>query len=198
MSEQLYIHRGCGQSLPEALSLLARTLRDSDAAVALLYTPHECLVARFTPDSGLTRPVAGKMQSVSLNSTYEARVFHERAELRWLNDPRSARAHRTVILSDTALDLGLTQTALSPLATLDQAYVLWGRGYAGGGQLPAGWSRLAEARVGSLDIPWPDVREGQYVQLHVREYLGAFADGNVAVAEERLLKLEAGPCPKEL
>ncbi len=80
------------------------------------------------------------------------------------------------------------------LDTITQQYLLWGKGVSPPPQ--EGWSRLAAARIGALDVPILGIqRNTQQVQLIAREYIGfcegqAGEYGNVAVLEERLIKLE--------
>lgn len=188
MKHPLFLYTGCGQPLSAALDAFSHTL-PSSGAVALLYTPAQCLFARLQAADVLTDSMA---HPVALDAVYEARVFHADAELRWLNDPGPTHHHRTVILSVQEQDLGLTASPVQQpiVSTLPQTYLLWGEGVGTVHGLAPGWSRLATARIGKLDVPLPHVHRNQYVVLHALEYLAEFDDGNVAVLEERLIKLE--------
>jgi CRISPR-associated protein (TIGR03984 family) len=70
------------------------------------------------------------------------------------------------------------------IGTIRQRYLLWGKR----AEDPSGgWTRLTTARIGSINVPAVD---GLRFQICALEYLSEYDDGNVAVAEERLLALE--------
>jgi hypothetical protein len=71
------------------------SIRGSLPATAILYSPKRCSLAAFA--SGTLYGPEGR--PLDLGAVFEARVFHETAELRWLNDPRPAQHHRAVILT---------------------------------------------------------------------------------------------------
>lgn len=180
------------------------------SAPALLYTPQWCGFAQF---DAVGRLVAadGKPAEEFVDkpddfreSVFEARVFNQQVELRWLHK-RNGEG-RAVLLSDDGEDAKLDDyfaelpqlTELPKLdkiiETIPQTYLLWGEGIeVTEKDRPApGWSRLTTARIGRLHVPLAenDVGTGR-VQLVAREYLGEVDQhGNVAVVEERLLKLE--------
>lgn len=173
-------------------------------AIALLYAPTHCLFAQVSDASNqAVELLNANGQAIDLTDIFEARIFNPTAELRWLNDNNGSG--KAVLLSEDAaisaylatsivevpnLELaGLPEQSLQNF--LDQTYILWGRGMQ---QTPAnlsrGWSRLASARIGKLDVPIENVKHPQYVKLKVREYLQTVDEhGNVAVVEERLIKL---------
>jgi len=179
-------------SLEEALKQCAIFLEDS---VALVYAPSFCKFAKFE-NGGLSL-----VDDRSLSTVFEARVFNQNVELRWLNI--SNGLGRTVLISDIELtrvftdeeDVSLTEI----LDTIPQQYLLWGKGVVRSPSLPQGWSRLAAARIGALDIPITDIQPKQQVKLMAREYIGLSEGeagekyGNVSVLEERLVGLEAEP-----
>lgn len=175
--------------------------------VALLYTPQRCKLAVL--ENGTLRQSDGK--AVDLTEVFEARVFNEDAELRWLN--KQDGTGRAVLLCaqeipEPCLNKLPEDASLKALHTLKQTYLLWGEGI---GQtkkvsLADGWSRLTTARIGWLDVPVQGVGKNERVYLKALEYLAEYdADGklvqedqpmedtkrygNVAVAEERLLCL---------
>jgi CRISPR-associated protein (TIGR03984 family) len=76
------------------------------------------------------------------------------------------------------------------LDTHPLTYLLWGEGVGPNHGLGARWGRLAAARIGILDVPVEGIGTLWRVKLHALEYLAEYAHGNVAVAEERLMKLE--------
>jgi CRISPR-associated protein (TIGR03984 family) len=164
-------------------------------AIALLYAPQSCYLVRLTP--ALTFRDA-RDREVDLTNVFEARIFNPQCELRWLN--------RMDGLGDAVL---LMESIASPEAeaapnikefaspdttackALGQQYLLWGEKAKNQPSRPS-WQRLAEARIGKLEIPLAQpLEEGQRVCLKTSEYL-AVADGygNVAVIEERLMQLE--------
>lgn len=186
--KQLYGRANNEMTLKDALTASLPVL-SAKKTVALLYTPQHCKLAVL--QNGVLRQSDG--MAVDLTEVFEARVFNEDAELRWLNEQDGTG--RAVLLSDSAL----TVSALDKDASLwvldkqlEQTYLLWGEGveHAKAG-LPAEWSRLTTARIGKLDVPLANVGKSGLVQLLAKEYL-AVCDphGNVAVVEERLLKLE--------
>jgi len=154
-------------------------------AIALLYSPSKCQFAKLQQNATLTD---AQEQVIDLQFVFEARVFNEQCELRWLN--RTDGKGQAVIISDKKLTSCLDQDLkdLEAIATLDQTYLLWGKKT--DTQIGNGWTRLATARIGSLDVPIAQV-SSQRVQLKAVEYLAEVGDyGNVAVVEERLVKLE--------
>ncbi len=158
-------------------------------AVALIYTPQRCLLAAL--ENKELRLSNGK--AVTFTEVFEARIFNEDTELRWWH--KQDGQGRAVLLSAKAqpeYQKTLTEdVSFAPLQVLEQSYLLWGEGT---GISPSpGWQRLTAARIGRLDVvPFhKTVMSGTRVQLHAREYLREVDEhGNVAVVEERLLKLE--------
>jgi CRISPR-associated protein (TIGR03984 family) len=98
-----------------------------------------------------------------------------------------------VVLADLEynLDETLRLSCLSVTTHQKQTYLLWGEGLGPVADLTAGlWSRLATARIGSLDVPLPNLSHGERVRLRALEYFATYEDGNVGVLDERLLGLE--------
>src|SRR2546425_825344 len=160
-------------------------------AIALLYAPNWC---RFALLNGKGELFGFDGAAIKPDPVYEARVFNQHAELRWLNEAECkgkavflTEAKQTLADYD---DLG----QLKPLRTIDQTYLLWGEGVevTAIDKPETGWSRLTTARIGRLNVPLGanEVGTGR-VQLVAREYLAEVDDhGNVAVVEERLIGLE--------
>jgi CRISPR-associated protein (TIGR03984 family) len=173
-----------GLSLEAALAAFAPTLGEA-AAIGFTLGPDAFSFIRL---DGAGRAAAPHGAS-SVNGVYEARVFHERAELRWLRDPRHDSGHSTVVLTDGSctVDLPSLPFEVPLVGFLPQTYVLWGE--AGDEKPTAGWTRLTTARIGPLDVPITGVRENERVAIRSVEYLGQLAHGNVAVVEERLCGL---------
>jgi len=180
---------------------LANALKDCGAALqspktyALLYAPNWL---KFGLLDGNAIPCDANGKPINLDPVYEARVFNQGAELRWLNE--AASEGQAVLISESEYELAghwtpdKVETALSPL---DQTYLLWGIGVKT--QPGTGWSRLTTARIGRLDVPIdiganlalakPDERVR--VLLEVKEYLAeADTHGNVVVCDERLWGLK--------
>jgi CRISPR-associated protein (TIGR03984 family) len=187
-----------GSNVAPRLALFSRHGLSLEAAIAA-FTPTlgQAAAVGFTlgPDAfsfiGLdgSGRATGPRGSASLHAVYEARVFHERAELRWLRDPRHDSGHTTVVLTDgsCAADLPSLPFDVPLVGLLQQTYVLWGET---GDEMPAaGWTRLTTARIGTLDVPIAGVRQNERVAIRSVEYLGRLAHGNVAVVEERLCGL---------
>lgn len=177
-------------SLEEALKQCANFLEDS---VALVYAPSFCKFAKFE-NGGLSL-----VDDRSLSTVFEARVFNKNVELRWLNV--SNGLGRAVLISDIELtrvfDDDADVSLIEILDTIPQQYLLWGKGLDNkrSPSLPQGWSRLAAARIGALDVPIAGIHPKQQVQLIAKEYIGlcegeAGEYGNVAVLEERLIELK--------
>lgn len=179
--------------LDEAV-LSCNLLLQSAPCCALLYAPDRCHFARLNQKGELVSIGYGydhvpRESPVNFLHVFEARVFNEHAELRWLHE--SHFRGRVALLSENRIAAYFTNDLpeIVPLETLPQQYLLWGQGVAS--NLPACWSRLTSARIGRLDVAHADIGDQQRVQLHAREYLREVdTHGNVAVVEERLLKLE--------
>lgn len=149
--------------------------------VALAYTPARCLVAAVAGSA-----LSVRSGEVPVDEIFELRAFGRDAELRWLHE--DAGLGRAVILTeDGALLRGLEGEpgAIDYLERLDNTYLLWGTALE---EDCDGWTTLAEARVGAIEIPLADVSRDDRAWLHSFEYLAADPEhGNVSVVEERLV-----------
>lgn len=174
-------------SLKDALEAFAVVVGPK-LATAILYSPRRCDLASlanralFGPDD----------KPLDIAMVFEARLFNESAELRWLNDPSPEKCHRAVILAESNHSEKLPDwtpgDSPTVIETLPQTYLLWGKGT--GRLMSSGWSELATARIGALPVPAGDVAKNQRVFLHSREYVVEAEHGNAVVFDERLLKLE--------
>ena len=185
----LYRYRADGQmSLIDAIAACQKAL---EGAIALLYSPQSCTLARLAPD-GTLRDAGDR--AIDLTDVFEARLFNAVCELRWLN--RLAGVGDAALIAETAQQSlnGFAATAPQACEPLPQQYLLWGERAKRTKAEGASWQRLADARIGKLDIPLTQgFAQDQRVYLKTREYLDAVDDyGNVAVIEERLVKLEVG------
>ena len=190
----LYARASNNISFQEAVKQCLRILA-GNSAIALLYTPSWCGFGQLGAAANL---IVSQPADFDEDSIFEARVFSESAELRWLKHwPNKGRA---ALLSEQEISNYLDTDAgrYSSDTCLTQTYLLWGEGIeAANAALPERWSRLAMARIGTIDVPYPlDQRElvtgkGERIQLVTCEYIDVIDDfGNVAVVEERLVKLE--------
>jgi len=159
-------------------------------AIGLFYSPNWCRFGKVEKDG----PIKSLNETLNLNLVFEARIFNEECELRWLN--YSGGLGKAVLLSENpelANKFSYKNGALNFLETLPQTYLLWGEGVVEEPEHGTGWSRLATARIGKLDVPIKGIKRTQGVQLCSKEYLGEIDKlfGNVAVVEERLIKLKS-------
>ncbi|NMF84116.1 CRISPR-associated protein Csx19 [Nodosilinea sp. P-1105] len=182
----LYRYRADGpMSLIDAIAACQKAL---EGAIALLYSPQSCTLARLAPD-GTLRDAGDRV--LDLTDVFEARLFNAVCELRWLN--RLAGVGDAALIAETAQQSlnGFAATKPQACECLPQQYLLWGE-RARSQPSAESWQRLADARIGKLDIPLAQgFAQDQRVYLKTREYLDAVDDyGNVAVIEERLVKLE--------
>jgi len=159
-----------------------------DSAIALLYSPTACQFAKL--ESGSLRDFAGK--EIETAPIFEARIFNETSELRWLNIS-SGKGQAVLVSQDNISGIFKDKCNLEYFESLPQQYVLWGEGMSNPSKDPNGWSRLGAARIGAMDIPIADITTNeQRVILKVVEYLQEVDEhGNVAVVEERLVRLKS-------
>lgn len=159
---------------------------------ALLYAPNWCRFGLLDVN-GIPCDAVGT--PIDLDPVYEARIFNQEAELRWLNT--AAGKGRAVLVSELEQNLDGYRALVELVAhPLFQTYLLWGFGVE---RRPGeGWSRLTTARVGGIDVPI-DISaslalagpgEKVRVLLDAKEYLAETdIHGNVAVQDERLCGL---------
>ncbi len=190
MSQQeivtLYSYCNNNVILKEAINYCHPNL---EGAIALLYSRHACQILCLKSNCLYNcndEPVN------NLSEVFEARIFTEGNELRWLN--HNLGNGKAVLLSES--EQSINHFMLQKQKTyevLPQQYLLWGK-KAKHPKSTANWQSLSEARIGQLDIPMNQtLQDEERVYLKTREYM-AQADnnyGNYAVMEERLVKLEA-------
>ncbi|WP_239376012.1 CRISPR-associated protein Csx19 [Frankia sp. Cj5] len=177
---------------------------DTGDTVALLASPQAYTVARLSAGRLTDSEKPIELPAAGSDAVFEARIFNRDAELRWLHTGNGVGT--AVILSESPdpcapftepLDL------LTAVDTIENRYLLWGRPLAR--SLPprdepsssavqaAGprWVRLAEARIGLLDVPLPRApRMDECVYLRTVEYVTTESEhGNASVTEERLVEL---------
>jgi CRISPR-associated protein (TIGR03984 family) len=123
---------------------------------------------------------------------FEMRIFSQQGEARWCG-PVGGKGKSAVLSEQKKLGMRLSDFAALPEIvyrdTLEQKYLLWGRGTSQKSLL-ANWSVLAEARIGRLEVPIANLAEGHFAVIRTREYLTMEEDhGNVIIGEERLLEI---------
>lgn len=126
---------------------------------------------------------------------FEARVFSEHTELRWLHEADDRG--RAVLLTEdpTAVpDAFEAGTPVTAIGTEAGGYLLWGKAV----RTSDGWTTLTTERIGSLRVPG-EFDRGDHVELTTREYIARDPDhGNAYIAEERLLSFaRSAPLTKE-
>lgn len=152
-------------------------------AVGLFYSPESCKFGKVQGDK--ITDETGK--DLDLNRVFEARIFNQQSELRWLN--RSNGTGRAILLSQTDIHQYLTKDIpeIQAIDIIDSQYLLWGEGTGGNDDT---WSCISAARTGKLSVPIGKIARNDRVKLRFREYLGVCDEhGNVAVVEERLMGL---------
>lgn len=141
---------------------------------AILYSPSHCFLAMVDEKGNVE--VKDNADKLDLNKVFEARIFNKKAELRWFNDNGKGIA---ATLSETEIDekFGGEICLANP-----QNYLLWGE-VSPTNQASENWTEFAEARIGKFHVPIKTTSRAHFTAV---EYLCEFADGNVAVLDERL------------
>jgi len=172
------------------------TVFDGDGT-ALVYGPRDCAFARLGAGGELTFSPGHPWPEGE--PVFEAHIFSPSAELRWLN--QAGGIGRAAVLTEKAdllerLKTWKRQREIETMALAEDSdrkdiqYLLWGTGT--GEDVGQGWSRLAEPRIGTLDVPVAGVEQKKHAFLVAREYIVAEPDdGNAEVVEERLLQITA-------
>lgn len=157
-----------------------------EGAITLLYSPQACQIAILR--KGQLANSSGN-QIRSIQDIFEARIFNSNCELRWLN--QADGNGRSIFLSESPLSLENFTEESKACESFSQKYIIWGE-QARTRPKANGWQRLAEARIGKIDIPFDQpLQENQRLYLKTVEYLAADEEfGNFAVIEERLVQLE--------
>ncbi|MFQ3550376.1 MAG: CRISPR-associated protein Csx19 [Armatimonadota bacterium] len=173
----LFSYTNSDISLQGALNALASKL---DNATAFLYTPKDLIIAKFENSK-----FACKNGEVSLDKVFEARVFNQYIELRWVAPNRAA------VITEEEID-GLEWKKASKsqneiIQTQDNSYLLWGEGI---DKFENGWGGVSSAQIGTIYLPM-EVGTKKRVLLKTKEYFSnKFVQGNYAVIDERLVGLE--------
>lgn len=174
-------------SLSDAVSAYSTIL---EGAITLLYSPDSCKFLRLS-NSEFEYSSAKERENHRLSNVFEARIFTPECELRWLN--RKDGKGDAVLLTESPQSISEFEEEKKEIEdALSQQYLLWGEPILNPKDIQAGWQRIAEARIGKLDIPLLEKLSDkqQRICLKTREYIKILDYGNCAVIEERLRKLE--------
>ncbi|MDJ0597481.1 MAG: CRISPR-associated protein Csx19 [Crocosphaera sp.] len=211
MTEKILYQIGLSDvTLLDIIQLYKKKLKD---AIALLYSPQSCYFARLQEtndlgklmifDSEKTNREIDLVLNYQKSYIFEARIFNEHYELRWLNDYNGKG--KAVLLSEVPLsnDSGIDQefsSSLEPydqssglfkfIDTIPQQYLIWGEKI--DDKSLDNWVTVSTARIGSLNIPFnKDLDKNKRIYLKTLEYFKEVDEcGNVSVIEERLVNLE--------
>lgn len=154
----------------------AEAMEDAPDGVALLTTPWRYEVVTAA-EARLSMP----------EGVFEARVFDESTELRWLND-MDGRGRAVLLTEDPAVlpEAFTTREQVEVIGTENGGYLLWGKAV----ETADGWTTLTTERIGSLRVP-TGIERGEHASLVTREYIARDPDhGNAYIAEERLLAFQ--------
>ena len=171
---------------------------NSDDPIGLFYAPDACRFARFHEGA------FEFAEEFTISHTFEARIFNDSAELRWLREPnKNGDVGNAVIVLDGDRQLELEDDWKShghdELTRISNQYMLWGQGYENEetqNRDVDNWSVLASGRTGSICVPRGGVNKfDQRIWLWTCEYLGrehgeAGRHGNMTVLDERFVSLE--------
>lgn len=204
--DMLYVYsRDKEASLAEIITEMHKSW-SSDRVIGIVYGPRRCRFVTLS-ECGL---VGADGHPIPLDEPFEARLFNEQLELRWLH--RQDGIGPAAIISETqrAINNYRCQEGYE-VKKVPHSYLLWGESIGElsdemAVSLSLGWSRLTEARIGHIDVPiYLGCDPGWRVQLRAIEYIaiyeeavGSDADsanrlerhGNAAVIEERLISLD--------
>lgn len=198
-------------TLFKALEECANLLKNG---IALLYSPQKCQFTRFKSgklyelykkDDNNYQERAINLKEYMNNYIFEARIFNENYELRWLNEKNGIG--RSAVIFDNNNGCSQLSAAinwksyksLEYIKAQTQNYLIWGKKTL---NLPNqstnldNWQILSSARIGSINVPLINeikqkLTKDKRVYLKTCEYLQKIDDyGNVTVIEERLIKLE--------
>lgn len=134
---------------------------------ALLYASNKCFLGLVDKAGN----IEVKSDNFALKKVFEARIFNDKAELRWL------KGFGEKIISDADF---------SDCEKLEQFYLIWGKK---NDSPKDNWTQFATARIGTFYVP--KSINAEYAQFTAVEYLRTEREnGNVFVADERLTGIE--------
>lgn len=173
-------------------------------ACALLYAPGAAFIAMLKGENHFMAASGKEKAPRALTEdawqvVFEARIFNQKAELRWLNEANGQGA-AVILCADDSLDffgskplpfkVQAEDEEKEPIGEIPQTYLLWGEST--GATDVDGWTQFAEARIGAFFVPVTGITQAnRRAHFKAVEYLGEYEDGNIAVCEERLIRIEA-------
>ncbi|CAN5809647.1 hypothetical protein BH20ACI4_BH20ACI4_15470 [soil metagenome] len=179
---ELHTNKADGKSLSESVQEFIRGFSESfPKTFALLYSSSHCYLA-LVDEQGKFE-VKDNAEKFALDKVFEARVFNEDAELRWLNETNGYGS--SAVLSENEFSFFDEKSKPNNcVKTIMQNYLLWGE-VSPNNKASENWTEFAEARIGKFYVP---VKTGSRACFTAIEYLKSFEDqdGNVAVIDERL------------
>lgn len=192
------VYRRTGVSLTEVLGTASVV---GASPIGIVYGVDAARFVRL--DNGTLKAFDGSQETkIDLTVPYEARIFDEHAELRWVHE-KGGKGTAVIIADNQGSGLGGVSvsegdgwTSEDPgwSDSLERRYLLWPTVKTDGtAETHSEWTRIGSARVGSMWIP--GTFNADHVCLEVREYLAVGEDGNVSVVAERYVKL--GDCQTE-
>ncbi|HHG89467.1 MAG TPA: hypothetical protein ENJ90_03170 [Devosia sp.] len=161
--------------IPETLRKLGVT---ENATWAIAISPAQCLLLRVASDGTLMARDGAR----DIESFYEVTAFCQEWQASFTR--RGMDADWELLKADAK-------------NTIDQKFLVWGVARS---DAQDGWCTLADARVGSLDVPAPDdLKLGQSLCLTACEHIERLEHGNAGIVRQRLTGIEvaAGPAPKK-
>lgn len=185
MSKAVTLHQAFLNSVT-LLEALEQYRKCFDNGVGLLYSPVKCHFGQVRGQNVTNE----RGEVTDLTGVFEARIFNENAEMRWLQ--QSSGLGKAVLLFElndvTQVYAKEDSEPFQAIYSISQQYILWGQGNARSAF--NGWSYLSEARIGQMAVPISNIGTKERVALEVKEYLQECdAQGNIAVVEERLIGL---------
>lgn len=197
---KLFFRRVESKTLTEAV---AEYFKVYGEGFALLYSPKAAYLAKLKSENLFVASSGQETAPVNLGendwqNVFEARVFNNIAELRWLNEASGKGAAVVLCDKDSLEFFGVKPESFKTnvngeekdiVDANEQTYLLWGQST--DKSQPNGWTQFAEARIGSFFVPVKDItKKNERAQFRAIEYLGEYEDGNLAVCEERLIGIE--------
>ncbi|MEM8716737.1 MAG: CRISPR-associated protein Csx19, partial [Cyanobacteria bacterium P01_G01_bin.4] len=155
-------------SLSEAIKKISGCDVFQDA-IGLFYSSQACAVGRLSQDSSiqiLSRSRNGWKQSLlEIETIFEARIFSEQAELRWLkNGGDSGDCLYISTIADSLPIEVATQTSFQKC--LSQQYLIWGKADDVLTEaLAEDWTVVSTSQIGTLAIPFPSPEAKQVIAL---------------------------------
>lgn len=181
----------------------------NQVTIGIVYGPRWCQFVRVA-DGDLT---GAEGKPISLDEPFEVRLFNEQIELRWLHD-QSGTGPASIISETPRTIKNYRCEEEIEVKKIANSYLLWGQSLGEFSDespvnLPPGWSRLTEGRIGHIDVPiYLGSDPGWRVQLHTIEYIATYDEsarsvktdkyspsylgrhGNASVIDERLISLD--------